>query len=86
MTYLKQRLAAYPQPLWRDLEVIADPAATPRQKVAARLTKMEKSLLQGCLDALKAAAAPVGGDDLCNDVAVKTMVGAATAQALVKLS
>ncbi|KAI8466475.1 MAG: hypothetical protein J3K34DRAFT_433512 [Monoraphidium minutum] len=51
--YLDKRLAAYRRPLWRDLEILEDPASTPRQKVAARLTKIEKGILQGCLDAVK---------------------------------
>lgn len=33
--YLQQRLAAYKNPLWRDLEILEDPASTPRQKVGA---------------------------------------------------
>lgn len=32
-SYLQAQLDAYAQPLWRDLEVLEDPAATPRQKV-----------------------------------------------------
>jgi hypothetical protein len=47
-------------PLWRDLEILEDPAATPRQKVAARLTKIEKSILQGCLDAVGTCAPCLG--------------------------
>lgn len=103
-------LACYPNrhPLWRDLEILADPASTPRQKVcvtpvvithmhrasygqqhlllcllscaalsrhcnaaflraslthmqvAARLTKIEKSILQGCLDAVATCAPCLG--------------------------
>jgi hypothetical protein len=48
-------------PLWRDLEIVDDPAATPRQKIAARLTKIEKSILQGCLDAVTTCAPCLGG-------------------------
>lgn len=47
-------------PLWRDLEIVDDPAATPRQKIAARLTKIEKSILQGCLDAVTTCAPCLG--------------------------
>lgn len=47
-------------PLWRDLEIIEDPTATPRQKIAARLTKIEKSILQGCLDAVTTCAPCLG--------------------------
>jgi histone-lysine N-methyltransferase SETD3 len=58
--HLAARLAAYRRPtVAADLEVLADPASTPRQKVAARLVKIEKSILQGCVDALGV----VGGDD-----------------------
>jgi hypothetical protein len=42
--------------LWRDLEIVEDPAASPRQKIAARLTKIEKSILQGCVDAVSSCA------------------------------
>ncbi|GFR44785.1 hypothetical protein Agub_g6117, partial [Astrephomene gubernaculifera] len=58
MSHLQGRLAAYPHPLWRDLEIIDDPAASPRQKVAARLTKIEKSLLGAAAEALAARGAP----------------------------
>ncbi|KIY95099.1 hypothetical protein MNEG_12863, partial [Monoraphidium neglectum] len=50
--HLEKRLASYRRPLWKDLEILEDPKSTPRQKVAARLTKIEKSILQGCLDAI----------------------------------
>lgn len=50
--YLRQRLRTYKRPLWQDLEVIHDPSSSPREKVAARLTKIEKTLLTGCLEAL----------------------------------
>eukprot|EP00775_Hariotina_reticulata_P013147 gene13147-13277_t len=53
-THLQARLDGYKHPLWRDLEILQDPSSTPRQKVAARLTKIEKSILQGCLDAVAA--------------------------------
>jgi hypothetical protein len=48
-------------PLWRDLEIVDDPTATPRQKIAARLTKIEKSILQGCLDEVTTCAPCLGG-------------------------
>jgi hypothetical protein len=48
-------------PLWRDLEIVDDPKATPRQKIAARLTKIEKSILQGCMDAVTTCAPCLGG-------------------------
>ncbi|KAG2486389.1 hypothetical protein HYH03_014967 [Edaphochlamys debaryana] len=56
--YTSRRQQAYAHPLWRDLEILADSRATPREKVAARLTKVEKSILAACLDALKARGAP----------------------------
>eukprot|EP00878_Enallax_costatus_P010172 GHUV01010618.1.p1 GENE.GHUV01010618.1~~GHUV01010618.1.p1 ORF type:complete len:451 (+),score=91.21 GHUV01010618.1:1244-2596(+) len=54
--HLQSRLDGYKHPLWRDLEIIEDPTTTPRQKVAARLTKIEKSILQNCLDAVSNCA------------------------------
>lgn len=42
------------------MEIVDDPAATPRQKIAARLTKIEKSILQGCLDAVTTCAPCLG--------------------------
>uniref|UniRef100_A0A383VYM3 Rubisco LSMT substrate-binding domain-containing protein n=1 Tax=Tetradesmus obliquus TaxID=3088 RepID=A0A383VYM3_TETOB len=54
--HLNERMAGYKHPLWRDLEILEDPEASPRQKVAARLTKIEKSILQGCLDAVGTCA------------------------------
>ena len=47
-------------PLWRDLEIENDPTAAPRQKIAARLTKIEKSILQGCLDDVTTCAPCLG--------------------------
>jgi len=35
--------------------VLQDASSTPRQKVAARLTKIEKSILQGCLNEVATA-------------------------------
>ncbi|KAG2424087.1 hypothetical protein HXX76_014763 [Chlamydomonas incerta] len=57
-SYVGKRTAAYAHPLWRDLEIIADPASSPRQKVAARLTKIEKSILAAAAEALAARGAP----------------------------
>ncbi|KAF8059135.1 setd3 [Scenedesmus sp. PABB004] len=54
--HLQQRLAGYKHSMARDLEILADPTATPRQKVAARLTKIEKSILTGAMDAVAACA------------------------------
>ncbi|GLC60161.1 hypothetical protein PLESTB_001580500 [Pleodorina starrii] len=58
MSYVQRRMAAYAHPLWRDLEIINDPSSSPRQKVAARLTKIEKSILVASAEALAAAGAP----------------------------
>ncbi|KXZ43296.1 hypothetical protein GPECTOR_95g685 [Gonium pectorale] len=62
MGYVRRRQAAYPHPLWRDLEIIADPASSPRAKVAARLTKIEKSILAAAVEALAARGAPTDPD------------------------
>ena len=59
--YFQSRLAAYPHALWRDLEILEDESSTPRQKVAARLTKIEKSILTNCLETV-AKAAPCNGE------------------------
>jgi hypothetical protein len=42
------------------LEILQDSGSTPRQKVAARLTKIEKSILQGCLDEVAACVPQTG--------------------------
>ncbi len=41
-------------------QIISDPASTPRQRVAARLTKIEKSILKAAAEALAARGAPTG--------------------------
>ena len=38
----RAQVARYKHPLWRDLEIINDPASSPRQRVAARLTKARR--------------------------------------------
>eukprot|EP00798_Chlamydomonas_sp_ICE-L_P011893 gene11893-14994_t len=58
--YFQNKLAGYKHPLSKDLEIIDDPKTTPRQKIAARLTKIEKGILNACLDELKA----VSGDQM----------------------
>jgi hypothetical protein len=35
---------------------VQDAASTPRQKIAARLTGIEKSILQGCVDTVSTCA------------------------------
>lgn len=59
--YLRYRLSQYKHPLWKDLEILEDPATPPRHKIAARLTKIEKSILMSALEQVQAAA---GGDSL----------------------
>lgn len=82
VAHFKRRLAAYSHPIWRDLQIIADPASTPRQRIAARLTKIEKGILQACIDHLNKQAAPLAGgsiDGLCvGEKAEKQLVGAQT--------
>lgn len=63
IAYLERQIASYKHPLWKDLEIINDPAATPRQKIAARLTKIEKSILQAAIDHIKALPTPCTGAD-----------------------
>ena len=48
-------------PLWRDVELATDAASSPRQRIAARLIKIEKSILLDTLEGLKQAA---GGAEL----------------------
>lgn len=42
------------------MQVIDDPAASPRAKIAARLTKIEKGILMACQEELAARGAPSG--------------------------
>lgn len=70
-SYLEGRLASYKNPLWKDLEVLENPASTPRQKVAARLTKIEKSILQGCLDAVISSSPCSGAPAIPAALAIK---------------
>mmetsp|Transcript_16450 Transcript_16450/g.43035 ORF Transcript_16450/g.43035 Transcript_16450/m.43035 type:complete len:166 (+) Transcript_16450:1112-1609(+) len=51
-TAIQRRLQAYKFPVTKDIEVMADPAASPRQKVAARLCKIEKEILLESLEQL----------------------------------
>ncbi len=60
-TYLNKRLAAYKNTLQQDLDILADPKSSPRAKVAARLTKIEKSILKACLDAVAENSPCTGG-------------------------
>ncbi|GIL80626.1 hypothetical protein Vretimale_9217 [Volvox reticuliferus] len=64
MSYVQRRTAAYAHPLWRDLEIINDPSSSPRQKVAARLTKIEKSILVAAAEALAVRGAPTDAAEL----------------------
>lgn len=52
---LKTRLAGYGRPLWRDLEILSEegpPVSDPRERVAARLTKLERGILGAALEAV----------------------------------
>lgn len=62
---LQQRLQRYQTSREEDDAVVADPSAGPRQKVAARLLRIEKSILSGALE--KVARLP-GGDDAVSSV------------------
>eukprot|EP00891_Asterochloris_glomerata_P000308 jgi/Astpho2/308/fgenesh1_pg.00010_%23_65_t len=57
---LQRRLNRYRTSSEQDEAVIADPAAGPREKVAARLLKLEKSILTGALN--KVAELPGGAE------------------------
>ena len=51
MTHVFLLMLAMQHPLWQDIEILssaADATSTPRQRVAARLTKIEKSILMAC--------------------------------------
>ncbi|KAF5841400.1 hypothetical protein DUNSADRAFT_13063 [Dunaliella salina] len=62
-TAIQRRLEAYKFPVTKDMEVMADPAASPRQKVAARLCKIEKEILLATLEQL-GGPPPVPADPL----------------------
>ena len=51
-------LFSYHMHTYTHMQIIADPASSPRQKVAARLTKIEKSILAAAAEALAARGAP----------------------------
>eukprot|EP00884_Botryococcus_braunii_P019622 jgi/Botrbrau1/6343/Bobra.0098s0002.1 len=53
-SYLTDRLARYPRTIQEDEEIIACPTSGPREKVAARLVRIEKQILQGALADLDA--------------------------------
>eukprot|EP00879_Flechtneria_rotunda_P026362 GHRR01028105.1.p1 GENE.GHRR01028105.1~~GHRR01028105.1.p1 ORF type:complete len:274 (+),score=85.18 GHRR01028105.1:1140-1961(+) len=61
-SHLNKKLGGYKHPLWRDLETLENPNSSPRQKVAARLTLIEKSIYQGCLDAVSSCAPCLDAD------------------------
>lgn len=54
ISFFNQQLNAYKHSLEKDLEVIEDPKSTPREKIAARLTKIEKSIWQSCIEEVEA--------------------------------
>lgn len=50
---LHKRLAGYGRPLWKDLEILADDGRggySPRERVAARMTKIERGILSAALE------------------------------------
>ncbi|KAK9785591.1 hypothetical protein WJX73_004453 [Symbiochloris irregularis] len=49
VTYLQQRLDRYPTTIEQDTAVLEDPMSNPRERVAARLVRIEKRILQGAL-------------------------------------
>jgi histone-lysine N-methyltransferase SETD3 len=51
---LRLRLSRYRTTIEQDEAIIVDPSTGPRQTVAARLLKIEKGILQGCLAAVMA--------------------------------
>lgn len=53
--YLRHRLSLYKRPMWEDLEVINCPSSSPRERIAARLTKIEKTLISAALQELGAS-------------------------------
>jgi hypothetical protein len=64
---LSSRLAGYGRPLWRDLEILSDQGepCDPRERVAARLTKAERGILNAALEA-------VGGEEGASKAAAAT--------------
>ncbi|GAX79600.1 hypothetical protein CEUSTIGMA_g7041.t1 [Chlamydomonas eustigma] len=72
--YMHRRLNSYKHSLSKDLEIISDPLSTPRQRIAARLTKIEKSILQDCLGELKKAASGVAGQGMSTTVEASAAV------------
>ena len=54
ITQRRLRLSRYRTTIEQDEATIADPSTGPRQTVAARLLKIEKGILQGCLAAVMA--------------------------------
>jgi len=59
--YLQARLARYPTTVAQDDATVASEAAGPREKVAARLVRIEKGIWGGALAAVRAAAAAGSG-------------------------
>lgn len=52
ITCLKNRLSGYKTTIEEDVAIIADPTSGPRRTVAAKLLKIEKTILQGSLKAV----------------------------------
>ncbi|KAJ9519357.1 hypothetical protein QJQ45_023150 [Haematococcus lacustris] len=55
--YFNARLAGYKHTMAEDMDIMISPRSSPRQKVAARLTKIEKGILTSCLEQLQQLAA-----------------------------
>lgn len=63
VAYLNSLLASYKRSLSHDEAVIADPEASPKERIAARLTRIEKTILRDALTAVEHATdcVPCGG-------------------------
>lgn len=48
-TYFTSRIAQYPTSLSEDIDLLADPSALPKKRVATQLLKIEKEILHNCL-------------------------------------
>ncbi|KAK9830198.1 hypothetical protein WJX72_010243 [[Myrmecia] bisecta] len=74
-SYLQGRLKQYPTKVEQDNDIIDSPTARPRQKVAARLVRIEKNILQDAIAALMqlpgAAALSREGTDAAGSSSVK---------------
>ncbi|XP_057844324.2 fructose-bisphosphate aldolase-lysine N-methyltransferase, chloroplastic [Cryptomeria japonica] len=51
-SYFRERLAGYPSTASEDERVLADPTTDPKRQVATRLVRIEKTMLNTCLEAV----------------------------------